>query len=66
MIYPVGMVSATQMIYASRMKGKDNTVGKLKSLQNGDSVIDSAEWQRFLTAVENKLDELIFTESLIV
>lgn len=42
--------------------GQNDTVGKLEKVKNGESIIDKAEWNRFLTWLEGHLDEMIESE----
>lgn len=41
---------------------QNNTKGKLQQVLNGESILDTSEWQRFLLATEAKLDALIEEE----
>lgn len=44
--------------------GQSDTVGKLEKVKNGENIIDSTEWKRFLKWAESNLDEVIKSEKL--
>lgn len=43
--------------------GQNNTKEKLEKTMRGESITDTSEWQRFLKACENNLDNLIKSEA---